>query len=69
MGTGFRSSKEYTDWVEYKRAQKQAITEYRRVKRNFEIKLAENITRIQNLSTLTLDLTLSAMIELVHYRM
>ena len=34
--TRFRLSKEYTGWVEYKRAQNKAIMEYRRLKRNFE---------------------------------
>ena len=45
MWARFRSSKEYTDWVEYKRAQNKATTEYRRAKRNFEKKIAEKIRK------------------------
>ena len=36
MWARFRLSKEYTDWVEYKRAQNKATTKYRRAKCNFE---------------------------------
>ena len=39
MWARFRLSKEYTDWVEYKRAQNKATAEYRRAKCNFEKKL------------------------------
>ena len=40
MSARFRLSKEYTDWVEYKRAQNKATTEYRRAKCNFEEKIS-----------------------------
>ena len=36
MWARFTLSKEYTDWVEYKRAQNKATAEYRRAKCNFE---------------------------------
>ena len=45
MWARFRLAKEYTVWVEYKRAQNKAATEYRRAKRNFEKELAENIRK------------------------
>ena len=38
-------SKVHNDWVEYKRAQNKAFTEYRRAKRHFE-KRAENIRMV-----------------------
>ena len=36
MWARFRLSKEYSDWIEYKRAQIKATAEYRRAKCNFE---------------------------------
>ena len=45
MWARFRSSKEYTDWVEYNKTQNKAITEYIRAKRNFETKLTANIRK------------------------
>ena len=68
MWARFRLSKEYTDWVEYKRAKNRATAEYRRAKSNFfkKKKKPKILERIQNPSTLMLDPTQSAMIELVH---
>ena len=45
MWARFRLSEEYTVWVEYKRAQNKATTDYRRAKRNFKKELDENIRK------------------------
>ena len=43
MWIRYRESKEYNDFIEYKRAQNKAVKEYRKAKRNFERNLAKNI--------------------------
>ena len=43
MWTRYRESQTYNDLVEYKRAQNEAVKEYKRAKKQFERKLSKNI--------------------------
>jgi len=43
MWQRYRQSKSYNDHVEYKRALNKSTEEYRKAKKNFELKLAEEI--------------------------
>ena len=43
MWIQYRESKNYNDYVEYKRALRKTTNEYKKAKTNFERKLANNI--------------------------